>query len=135
MPYLNWSEKELKLEVLPERDPPQQITGLRLGLDERLLEALVLSLEEIFLQEEPELRLSLGRGWTLFWKSRQEGARALLAHPEPDVWVGTIGLEKVQGKRLVSDLKKLETGQWIYLSQFVDLGTLSNLDLSLGRCC
>jgi hypothetical protein len=129
MPYLDWTEKKPKQEV----SQAQTMTCLSLELSDPLLQDLVIQLEDLFLSQGRELRLSLDHGWTLFWKRREDGARALLAHPESETWVATIGLEIEQGKRLISGLKSLEQKKSIVLGHQVNLGPVSNLDLVISR--
>ncbi len=51
-----------------------------------------------------ELRLMLPAGWTLFFKQQLTGpARLMVAHPDPEVWVGTLLLPPLQGLQILTE--------------------------------
>ena len=76
-----------------------------------------------------ELRLSLPEGWTLFWKRREEGSLALMAHPEANEWVGTLALDLDFGIQMLRFLRELkEKGQSFSLDQCGTLRPVSNLE-------
>src|SRR5438046_1151507 len=88
MPYLNWKEDSLHLETLAlENSIPNSAHQLKIKLNAAQVKSLSEQLEEIYLSDAVELRLSLPKGWTIFWKRREEGNRSLLAHPEAEEWV------------------------------------------------
>ena len=102
MPYLNWKERETGQEV---RD-----SLFTLRLKSRELAELIALLEEVFVENGPELRVDLPRNWIVFWKRREGESRLLIAHPQENEWVATAALEPEHGKKLIDELKTLQTG-------------------------
>jgi hypothetical protein len=104
MPFLDWSSHE---EVRFELSDPESGSGrgtlatLELVLlgDQRAV--LREALAEVFSTSGAELRLGLPSGWTLFWKLREGDSRLLLAHPEHDRWVGSVGLNAEHARILL----------------------------------
>ena len=134
MPYLDWTPEELEVSLFQEvsqLNPPKTQLTLKLGSKE--IQSLIGELEAIYSGSARELRVSLPQGWTVFWKRKDSGARALLAHPQSDEWVSTIALEADQGKQLISFLNVLEIGQSFSLSQRIALDHVSNLELMIVK--
>jgi len=129
MPYLDWKDAALHLEVTPHARLKTQLT-LSLGGQE--VRTLIALLEDIYLGEGGELRLALPENWVLFWKRRDEESRTLVAHPQSQEWVGTIALESDMGRKLLFSLKNLEEGQSLILSDLGLFGTMSNLELVIS---
>lgn len=127
MLYLNWIESSICIEITSH---PTLQTQLKIKVGQNELTDLLASLEETFLKQAGELRVQLPQNWVLYWKLREEGSRALLAHPEPEEWVGTIALELALAQKLFLSLKNLKSGQSFYLSQVGILGSVSNLELA-----
>jgi hypothetical protein len=130
MPYLNWSEARIQISTSTLSPVMTQLT-LELGSQE--IQSLAQVLDEVFSGQSSELRLSLSQEWVLFWKKREDGSRALLAHPQEKEWVGTLALESGEGEKWSQSLKALNSGQAIHLSHLVRLATVSNLDLVIHR--
>jgi hypothetical protein len=130
MPYLNWKEKTLKLEMKVHSETR---TALKLSLTDDLIQDLASNLEELFSTKAGELRLQLPDNWVLFWKMREEGGRALVAHPNPEEWVGTLALEPSWGEKIILALAQLKKGESLELNRLFSLATVSNFDLTLSR--
>ena len=149
MPYLDWSTGSVQVHVQETR--PGSKTLLRLEISRDEAESLMSFLEGLFVigqaSDSPqkvaqefaqefglELRLSLPHGWTLFWKRREEGSLALMAHPEAEEWVGTLALDMdfgIQILRLLRELK--ENGTSFSLNQGGAIRSVSNLDVQFAR--
>lgn len=57
-----------------------------------------------------ELRLVLPAGWTLFFKRQISGSsRMMVAHPEPELWVGTVLLAPSHGLQILTQLSEWVT--------------------------
>ncbi len=130
MPYLNWKEKLLNLEM---KIPSEAKVELLLTVSDDLIQELVSNLEEIFYAKGGELRLQLTENWVLFWKIREEGGRALVARPSEDQWVGTLALEPTWSKEMINALTQLKKGESLKLDQLFSLATVSNFELTLLR--
>jgi hypothetical protein len=130
MSFLNWGESPLVLEASQKN---ARETHLVLGLTEALVAELAQELVEIYscaaTTSSSELRLVLPQNWVLFWKTRSEGSRLLLAHPLKNEWVGTLALSQDGGMRWLEMAKTLRSGQTRALSQVCGLHPVSNFDL------
>lgn len=129
MPYVKWIDAGIELGVAAH---PKSGTELKLFLPEDR----VIELKEAWLglvdQPGSELRIDLPKGWTLFWKSREGDARALLAHPDAESWVGTVVLDPERGRAFALALDRLSTeGVAWETSSITGLNRLSNLAVSL----
>ncbi len=134
MPYLDWTPEELEVSLIQEVSQSNSSrTQLTLKLGSKEIQSFIGELESIYGGTSRELRISLPQGWTVFWKKRDSGARALLAHPQSNEWVSTIALEADQGKQLISFLNALEIGQSFNLSQRIALDQVSNLELVIVK--
>lgn len=131
MAYLNWKESELKIGVSSHPDHSKFKTQLNLTLDQELRASLLNALEDVYLNNEGELRLDLAQGWVVFWKMREQGSRVLLSHPQEKEWVGTLALDLEVAEKLLSALKGLQSGEAVVISQLGLLESMSNLDVSL----
>jgi hypothetical protein len=130
MATLNWTAAPVRLETdLPDADG--RTTRLSLHLGTVGLTELRAALEKVFAAKEPELRLSLPDGWTLFWKCRDGDNRALLAHPDDKIWVGTVALNEELGLTVVRAFDALGPGQSLALSRLGAFAPVSNLELVL----
>ena len=141
MPYLDWAAQ---LQVLSESDSPLKDSGSHDGsapsskklltLDlSRLADSDVLlqSLEDLMGRPHSELRLSLPKNWTVFWKLRHEGeSRLLAAHPEENTWVGTVSFASELMERVIHFLKTRES-EALLLSELGVMSSISNFDLKL----
>lgn len=123
MAILDW--RGLPVGISMEKSEGFEVV-LRMSLNASLIQKLILSLEEIFIEQERELRFYLSEAWTLFLKQRESGNRLLLAHPQTEEWVGTIALEKEIGVRWIEALKNLD--QPFSLSRLGILDPVSNFD-------
>jgi hypothetical protein len=130
MIYLNWTETHIPIEVV---SPALDKVLLKMKLNDDQVHSLVQYLEEVYQDSRQELRLGLSPEWTLFWKQREEGCRALMAHPEKDEWVGTLALEVMAGKKLLSALINLKEEPSFQLSKSVTLASVSNLDILISK--
>jgi hypothetical protein len=130
MPYLNWVEAPLQLFT---STLPQQGIQLTFELGTVDVNLLLSHLEDVYLQSGNELRVGLPGGWTIFWKHRTTGSRALVAHPQADEWVATIALSEDFAKQLISSLRTLESGQLLILSSIGSLDPVSNFDWVISR--
>lgn len=139
MPYLNWRSGETR----PEGSYRQEITQeegsfprrehlLRLTLSPEALEVLAQRLEELYSQGCGELRIDLPEGWILFWKSREEESRLLVAHPQPGEWVTTVALEAKHGMLLASSLRQMKKGESRPVSQGGIIGRVSNVEIVIA---
>lgn len=131
MPYLDWSSTSgvtLSFDL-----PVRSRAKLSLNLNLQEIQSLSSELEGLYSRNEKELRVTLPQNWVLFWKSREEGSRTLLAHPQPQDWVGTIALVRDDGLKLISVLRDLSPGQAVHLSDHFSMAQVSNLDLILIR--
>src|SRR4051794_29099476 len=102
MGHLDWKDSTVVLEVAPETRPE---TRPKTQIDTRLKSLLVLkiqsvdlpvfiqNLEQVYCHQEGELRLELPQNWVLYWKTKENASRVLLAHPQPERWVATFALE------------------------------------------
>jgi hypothetical protein len=130
MPFLSWIEERVShesLEIAPGR------VRLVLKLSAVHVTALLSHLEALYGQSGKELRLVVSEEWTIFWKMREEGNRLLLAHPQPQEWVGTIALEKHAGQSLVTQLGQLEAGLALVVHEVLPVQGVSNLVLEIQR--
>jgi hypothetical protein len=126
MPYLDWTQKSVRLIATPLTGGKLQLT---LGLKREELQRLESDLTEVYLQGGRELRMGLPQEWVLFWKKREEGSRLLVAHPQPNEWVGTVALDEAFGQQLLSGLKKLEEGASFTVNRLSPVASVSNLEL------
>lgn len=113
MPYLNWKDAPIEASIARESgdhaSPPVTLTLSVRENREALLAELVAELRAIFHSahsgESAELRLDLPKGWTLFFKCREDGeSRLLVAYPELEQWVGTLSLSRSHGQALMERL-------------------------------
>ena len=128
MPYLDWKDAPVSLDVKVFEDSRVQLT-LALGSAER--DTLLNQLQLIFWSQGHELRMRMPNSWILFWKSRESGSRALVAHPEANEWVGTFALEVSFGQSWVSTLQALSSGETAILGAVGALDSVSNFELSV----
>ncbi len=132
MPFLDWGEKPVSLAVSHQS---AQQTEVVLGLSQELLAELLQELIDLYAGDEGgatrELRLVLPQNWVLFWKSRGEGARLLVAHPASQEWVGTLALSIEWANRLLRVLKELPVGKTVALGQLSGVHGVSNLGLTI----
>ncbi len=130
MPFLNWGDSPVVLQAVQKTD---RETQLILGLSEILVRELAQELTEIYaasgISYGKELRWVLPQSWVVFWKTRIDGARLLLAHPQKDEWVGTMALAPDWSSRWVESLQNLRPGQSVVLSQMGGVHSVSNFDL------
>jgi len=77
------------------------------------------------------LRQDLPRNCVLFWKTRDEESRLLLAHPQKEEWVATFALEARHAREFLQALETLTPNHSILLSAFGFCGSVSNTDLTL----
>lgn len=134
MSHLNWRELSL-FQTIEPKNPQGPRSGrdqFRLQITWDAVQSLIPHLEEVYLKEENELRVSLPNEWVLFFKKRESENRALLAHPQPGVWVTTVALERLFAQKWVDQMKSLAKGQVLFLSQYVPLGSVSNVDLVIS---
>lgn len=138
MPFLDWSvlnehEELVRLEVKTLSAEKSQLKVIiQKEKAQSLISQLIFQLEETFLHQAGELRWSLSGQWVLFWKLREEGNRALLAHPKAQEWVGTIALELECAKQVLQRLAELKLGSSLSLNEVSCFGSLSNLELILS---
>jgi hypothetical protein len=129
MALLNWRDAQIKVETSTHKGK----TECRLTLSQISLRTLIEYLNnEVYGHEiSSEMRMYLPSGWTLFWKKKEGESRAVVAHPEPDHWVGTLALEDSYSEDYFSALKNLTQGQSLSLAQAssMNLSAVSNLDL------
>jgi hypothetical protein len=131
-PYLNWKSGAVRQEVQPHPEQPRRML-MRLELDEAGRAALAPLLREVYAEDGGELRLDLPREWVVFWKRREGESRLLLAHPAEDQWVATIALEANLGGKLAAALEALPGGESFRVGALGPLGSVSNLELEIGR--
>ncbi len=128
MAHLDWSQSALKIEQRPHARHETELL-LPLSLTER--QTLARSLRDMPQDGRSELRLVLPQGWTLYWKMRDSESRLLLAHPEADLWVGTIALDAAGWSQLLEALDRPSSGSSseLRLSQLPGVSRRSNLDV------
>ncbi len=130
--YLDWKNQNLSLEIVPHKRFKTQLTIKIKAEAPEILDTFCDALKGVYLELEGdggELRLELPHRWDLFWKLRESGSRALLAHPESEQWVGTLALDGDFGRRLLSALKNLRNGESLKLSTLGSLEYMSNLEI------
>jgi hypothetical protein len=130
MSYLDWKKTPLRIKSI---DLSQSKIQLFLALSDEWIQPFVTALEDVFVRQSGELRMHLPEGWVLFWKLREEGNRAIVAHPQANEWVGTIALDANFGQMWISSLKKIQIDQSLLLSGVARLERVSNLELILSR--
>lgn len=135
MPYLDWTQKPVALSTTSLTAGKLQLT---LGLRVEEIRRLEADLSEVYFQGGSELRMGLPNQWVLFWKKREDGSRAIVAHPQPEEWVGTVALDESFGRQFISALQGLAAegrneGGKLTLSQIGSLASVSNLELILLR--
>src|SRR5689334_14001649 len=98
MAFLDWTNGSFSGQFVHTVGPKSQLV-LKIQRQEQT--SLIQELEGVFLRSEGELRLVLSDQWVLYWKQRESGSRALVAHPEANLWVGTIALDPQDGTRFL----------------------------------
>ena len=78
-----------------------------------------------------ELRLDLPKNWAIFWKTRPEESRLLLAHPQENEWVVTAALEADHARKLTEAIARAQNGSVIELSRMGPVGGVSNVELRI----
>src|SRR5690348_16805674 len=107
MAYLDWKELPIHLETTVRS---RLKTEVSLKVRAKEAQELCSHLQEVYAGSVHELRMGLPRGWVVFWKKKEGGSRALLAHPSEHEWVATLALEAEFGQKLLFSLKNLEEG-------------------------
>jgi hypothetical protein len=127
MPHLDW--RKARAKAVLQADP----RGSRLALSAARaeLEALIAELVLVY-REGTELRVELSGGFMLYFKRRDDGSRALLAHPSSEEWVITLALATDAGASAVTRLRGLSQGARFAFSELVELGFPSNVDLEIA---
>ncbi len=135
MPYLNWKERSLRLQAGPHARLGTEL-AISLGAPER--EELAASLVSVFAYAEggiqPELRVDLPAGWSVFFKLRAQGgdeSRLLVAHPETDAWVATLALSQGHAAAFLGALSGLGEAGELRTSELGAFAGVSNCELVL----
>ena len=129
MAYLNWSSAPAAVTVDPSRE---EKIGVRIaGLTAEDRSELATAVAAVNRQEDPELRIDFPNHFTLFIKSRSDVSRFLVAHPEPEAWVGTIALSLAHGDAF-SDRLLAGWTEELSVNRLSKVDRWSNLELTLA---
>ena len=130
MPYLDWKDSAVQLTLEPHA---RLGSDFGVGIEAASIPALVELLVEIFQGERVgrELRVDLPRNWLLFWKARESESRLLIAHPQAEVWVGTLALEASDAALLLERLRCARAGDVVKVSEIFAVGGVSNFELTI----
>ncbi len=94
MPFLNWKSQPIDVS---QESAPRWGTRVTIALPPEQRAALEKSLEDCLQVGGKELRVDFPKGWSIFWRIREEtgeaSSRVLLAHPDPEQWVASVLLE------------------------------------------